>query len=151
MGAHGPSATAIDLQCHGQQEHDNPVLKLIVRDGAEPGRAVSSHLARQAFGTYQKDGAERGRSITTTMTAMESGLPRMPMVVGLNLSTAREAISSAITDPQVTVLHSYTDVVPPGMVFVQQPAAGDEVTPGSQIRVTVSTGPTAGRRESSVR
>ena len=73
----------------------------------------------------------------------------MPMVVGLDLSMAREAISSAITDPQVSVEYKDTDVVPSGTVFVQQPPTGRHVSPGSQIRLTVSTGPTAGDLSSS--
>jgi beta-lactam-binding protein with PASTA domain len=68
------------------------------------------------------------------------------MVVGLDLSTAREVISSAITDPQVSIEYKDTDVVPPGTVFVQRPASGLHVSPGSQIQLTVSTRPTAGVR-----
>jgi len=67
----------------------------------------------------------------------------MPMVVGLDLSTAREVISSVITDAQVSIEHRDTDVVPPGTVFVQWPASGLHVSPGCQIRLTVSTRPTA--------
>jgi beta-lactam-binding protein with PASTA domain len=67
----------------------------------------------------------------------------MPMVVGLDLSMAREVISSAITDPQVSIEYKDTDVVPPGTVFVQEPPAGRHISPGSQIRLTVSTRPTA--------
>jgi len=107
-------------------------------------RPLSSDLARQVLGTYRKDGAERGRSIITSMTAMQSGTPHMPMVVGLDLPTAREVISSVLADPQVSIEHRDTDVVPPGRVFVQQPPAGVHVSPRSQIQLTVSTRPTAG-------
>jgi beta-lactam-binding protein with PASTA domain len=78
------------------------------------------------------------------MTAMDSDAPHMPMVVGLDLSRAQEVISSTIADPQVSIEHSDTDVVPPGTVFVQWPRAGVHVSRGSQIRLTVSARPTAG-------
>jgi len=68
----------------------------------------------------------------------------MPSVIGMNLSTAREVISSAITDPQVAIGYSDWDAVPPGTVLIQRPAPGLEVTPDSQIQLTVSTRPTAG-------
>ena len=78
------------------------------------------------------------------MTTMESGAPLMPMVIGLKLARAREVISSAITDAQVTIQYNDWDAVsPPGTVWMQEPAAGLEVTPGRQIRLDVSTGPTA--------
>jgi beta-lactam-binding protein with PASTA domain len=78
------------------------------------------------------------------MTAMESGTPHMPVVVGLDLPRAREVIGSAITDPQVSIEYKDTEAVPPGTVFVQRPAPGLHVSPGSHIRLTVSTRPTAG-------
>jgi beta-lactam-binding protein with PASTA domain len=83
------------------------------------------------------------------MTTMESETPHMPMVLGLDPSAAREVIISVLTDPQISVEHRDTDVVPPGSVFVQKPPAGLHVSPGSQIRLTVSTGPTAGDLSSS--
>jgi beta-lactam-binding protein with PASTA domain len=83
------------------------------------------------------------------MTAMESGAPLMPSVIGMDLSRAREVISSAITDAQVTIQYSDWDDVPSGTVWMQEPAAGLEVTPGRQIRLGVSTGPTAGDLSSS--
>lgn len=95
----------------------------------------------------REDGAERGRSIT--ITAMESGAVRMPMVVGLHLPQARAVISSAIADSQLTIEYSDTGIAPPGTVWMQEPAAGLEVTPGRQIRLGVSTRPTAGDLSSS--
>lgn len=83
------------------------------------------------------------------MTTMESGAPLMPSVIGMVLSKAREAISSAITDAQVTIQDSDEAPLPPGMVWKQEPAAGFEVTPGRQIRLGVATGPTAGDLSSS--
>ena len=73
----------------------------------------------------------------------------MPSVIGMDLSRAREVIGSAITDAQVTIQYSDWDAVPSGTVWMQEPAAGLEVTPGRQIRLTVSTGPTAGDLSSS--
>jgi len=78
------------------------------------------------------------------MTTQESGAPRMPMVVGLDLSRAREVISSAIVEPQVTIQYSDLAVAPPGTVWMQEPAPGLEVTPDRQIRLGVTTGATAG-------
>ena len=68
----------------------------------------------------------------------------MPSVIGMSLSTAREVISSAITDPQVTSRYSDWDAVPPGTVLMQRPAPGLAVTPDSQVQLTVSIRPTAG-------
>lgn len=68
----------------------------------------------------------------------------MPMVVGMDLSKAREVISSAITDPQVTIQYSDLDAVPSGTVWMQEPAPGLEETPGRPIRLGVSTRLTAG-------
>jgi hypothetical protein len=107
-------------------------------------------IARQAAvdrAALPEGRAERGRSLT--MTAMESGAVRMPMVVGLNLSQAREVISSAVADPQLTIRHIDTGIAPPGMVTSQQPVPGLEVAPDTQIRLTVSSGPTAGDLPSS--
>lgn len=64
----------------------------------------------------------------------------MPIVVGLDLSAAREVITSAMTDPQLSIEYRETDFVPPGRVFVQRPPAGVHVSPGSQIQLTISTG-----------
>ena len=83
------------------------------------------------------------------MTAMESGAPLMPSVVGMDLSRAREVISSVITDAQITIQYSDWDAVPSGTVWMQEPAAGLEVTPGRQIRLGVAAGPTAGDLSSS--
>jgi beta-lactam-binding protein with PASTA domain len=83
------------------------------------------------------------------MTTQESGAPLMPMVIGLKLARAREVISSAITDAQVTIQYSDWDAVPPGTVWTQEPHAGLEVTPGRQIRLGVATGPSAGDLSSS--
>jgi beta-lactam-binding protein with PASTA domain len=77
------------------------------------------------------------------MTVAESGAPFMPMVLRLNLSRARKVITSAIADPQVTIQYSDATSVPPGTVFMHQPLAGREITPDSQIRITVSTRLTA--------
>jgi beta-lactam-binding protein with PASTA domain len=78
------------------------------------------------------------------MTAMESDAPHMPSVIGMDLARARAVISSAIADRQVTIQYSDWDAVPPGTVFMQQPPAGWEVTPDTQIRLTVSARATAG-------
>ena len=83
------------------------------------------------------------------MTAMESGAVRMPMVIGLNLSRARAMISSAIADPRLTIEYGDTGIAPPGTVTSQQPAPGLEVAPDTQIRLSVSTEPTAGDRPAS--
>jgi beta-lactam-binding protein with PASTA domain len=66
------------------------------------------------------------------------------VVIGQGLSRARGAISSAIADPRLTIEYLGTDSAPPDMVIVQQPSAGSEVTPDSQIRLTVSTRPAGG-------
>ena len=78
------------------------------------------------------------------MTTLESGAPLMPGVTGMVVSKAREVISSAVTDAQVTIQYSDEASIPPGMVWMQEPAAGLEVTPGRQIRLGVAAGPTAG-------
>jgi beta-lactam-binding protein with PASTA domain len=64
----------------------------------------------------------------------------MPSVIGMDLSRAREVISSAITDAHVTIQYDL-DAAPSGMVWMQEPAAGLEITPDRQIRLGVSTGP----------
>ncbi|MGH3210531.1 MAG: PASTA domain-containing protein, partial [Trebonia sp.] len=71
--------------------------------------------------------------------AMESNAPRMPLVIGMNLAQAQAVISTAIADPQVTIQHSGSGRVPPGMVIGQRPAAGNEVASGGQVELTVST------------
>ena len=77
------------------------------------------------------------------MTAMESGAPHMPMVVGLQLARAQQHIRAVIAEPLLTVRHSDTRTAPPGMVIEQQPPPGREVTPGSEIRLTVCANPAA--------
>jgi len=67
----------------------------------------------------------------------------------MDMSKAQEVISSAITDPQVIIQYSALDAAPSGTVWMQEPAAGLEVTPGRQIRLGVTTGPTAGELSSS--
>jgi beta-lactam-binding protein with PASTA domain len=78
------------------------------------------------------------------MTAMESHAPRMPSVIGMNLAQAQAVISTAIADAQVTIQLSDPGKVPPSMVIGQRPAAGNEVTSGSHIELTVSTKPGRG-------
>jgi beta-lactam-binding protein with PASTA domain len=75
------------------------------------------------------------------MTAMESNASRMPSVIGMNLAQAQASISAAIADPQVTIQHSDSGKVPPGMVIRQRPAAGNGMASGSHIELTVSTKP----------
>jgi beta-lactam-binding protein with PASTA domain len=72
------------------------------------------------------------------MTAMESGTPQMPMVIGMELSRAQAVVRSAVADPRFTIQHNDTGTVPPGMVIAQRPRPGSEVTSGSQIWLTVS-------------
>jgi beta-lactam-binding protein with PASTA domain len=75
--------------------------------------------------------------VTTTMTTPQSGTAQMPLVTGMTLSRARKVIGSVITNPQLAIQYRETGSIPPGMVSMQEPCAGCEVTPGSQIRLTV--------------
>lgn len=81
------------------------------------------------------------------MTAMESSAPRMPSVIGMNLAQAQAVIGAAIAGPQVTIQHSDSGKVPPGMVIRQRPAAGNGLASGSHIELTVSTEPVRQGRE----
>jgi beta-lactam-binding protein with PASTA domain len=72
---------------------------------------------------------------------MESNAPRMPSVIGMNLAQAQTVISVAIADPQVTIQHSDSGTIPPGMVIRQQPAAGNGVAAGIHIELTVAMKP----------
>ena len=81
------------------------------------------------------------------MTAMESSAPRVPSVIGMNLAQAQVVIGAAIADPQVTIQHSDSGKVPPGMVIRQRPAAGNGVASGSHIELTVPTEPVRQGRE----
>jgi hypothetical protein len=78
---------------------------------------------------------------------MESDVPRMPLVIGMNLAQAQAVISAAIADPQVTIQRSDPGEVPPGMVIGQRPVAGNEVAPGSHIELTVSAEPVRQERK----
>ena len=81
------------------------------------------------------------------MTGMESNAPRMPSVIGMNLAQAQAVISAAIADSQVTVQHSDSGTIPPGMVIRQQPAAGNGAASDSHIELTVATKPVRQGRE----
>ena len=78
---------------------------------------------------------------------MEANAPRMPSVIGMNLTQAQAVISTAIADPQVTIQPGDPGKVPPGMVIGQRPVAGNAVAPGSHIELTVSTEPVRQERE----
>jgi beta-lactam-binding protein with PASTA domain len=72
---------------------------------------------------------------------MESNAPRMPLVIGTKLARAQAVISTAVADPQVTIQHSDSGRVPPGIVIRQRPAAGNELASRSHIELTVSAEP----------
>ena len=64
----------------------------------------------------------------------------VPGVEGLNQSAAEMAITAAGLIVG-TVTREYSDTVPAGIVFRQDPAAGTEVLPGSAVALVVSMGP----------
>jgi beta-lactam-binding protein with PASTA domain len=71
----------------------------------------------------------------------------MPLVIGMNLAQAQAVISAAIADPQVIIQHSDSGKMPPGMVIRQQPAAGNGLSSGRHIELTVAAEPVRQGRE----
>lgn len=118
----------------------------IFKSGIAFGVAASAFIAAiQEFVKSATDSKPRtSRKRTPKVTAIKSGTLQMPMVIGLDLSRARAVLSSAIPDSRFKIRHGDATSASPSMVIAQQPPPGREVTSGSQIRLIVSTGPTAG-------
>ena len=66
----------------------------------------------------------------------------VPNVVGLAAADAETAITDA--GLTFTAVEEISDTVPLGDVIAQDPVGGTDVTPGSDVTLTVSSGPTAG-------
>jgi serine/threonine-protein kinase len=70
--------------------------------------------------------------------ATAPGVVAVPNVVGATADEARRVLEEAKLI--VRVLEAPSDTVPAGSVIAQSPSAGVELTPGSTVEITVSTG-----------
>ena len=90
-------------------------------------------LSRPAGAGYDMGAYEYGATAPTVA---------VPNVVGLASADAETAITDA--GLTFTVVEEISDTVPLGDVIAQDPVGGTNVTPGSDVTLTVSSSPTAG-------
>ena len=80
---------------------------------------------------------------TTVTVAVSSGreITDVPDVTGLNPQQAAEALTAAGLLLEQQVAEENSGTVAPGLIIEQNPPAGAQISKGSRVRITVSTGP----------
>jgi serine/threonine-protein kinase len=81
-----------------------------------------------------------GAMLTADARANRGRVTSVPAVIGLTLPETEAALKAAGLKAQKPIM-DYSDTMPKGQVFRQDPAAGELVKPGKQVQLRVSMGP----------
>lgn len=93
------------------------------------------------IGTNPVAGSELAPGALVTLS-VSSGreLTDVPDVTNLSAQDAAKALEDAGLELNQDVRHEHSDDVPAGIIISQYPAAGSQLSKGSQVTITVSTG-----------
>jgi hypothetical protein len=112
---------------------------LATRDRTAPVVGPSTSVTATPSTSRSATPATSGPATSAPPTSAAPAPVAVPVVAGLSLADARNALIAANLTPGQTSEHS--DSVPAGQVIRSEPAAGKPVAPGSVVVLVVSSGP----------
>jgi beta-lactam-binding protein with PASTA domain len=102
--------------------------------------ANTDHPTGQVFAQNPIGGQMADVGSTVTLTVSKgTGQKEVPNVIGMTQAAAQNALQTASFVPRVNTQNS--DTVPAGQVISQSPQGGSKADPGSEVDITVSSGP----------
>ncbi|MEX3564445.1 Stk1 family PASTA domain-containing Ser/Thr kinase [Corynebacterium phoceense] len=114
-------------------------MGLLVQVNQEPNDDVARD---RAIRINPAAGSELQKNSTVILT-VSSGkeITDVPDITGMNVDEATQALTDAGLELDDTVTEESNKDIPSGQIISQNPAGGSQLSKGSKVRITVSTGP----------
>ena len=114
-------------------------MGLLVQVNQEPNDDVARD---RAIRINPAAGSELQKNSTVILT-VSSGkeITDVPDITGMNVDEATQALTDAGLELDDTVTEESNKDIPTGQIISQNPAGGSQLSKGSKVRITVSTGP----------